>query len=45
MWLIASILMLSCTNEAEETAPKNITTKVVAVATGDPVNPVPPIKP
>lgn len=45
MFVIASILMFSCTDDTMETSPNNITEKVVAIKSGDPINPNPPIKP
>ncbi len=44
MYVIASIVMFSCTDDTTETNPNNITEKVVADDPGDQI-PTPPIKP
>jgi len=44
MFVIASIAMISCTEDTAETSPNNITEKVVADGSGDPI-PIPPPKP
>lgn len=44
MYVIASIAMISCTDDTAETSPKNITEKVVADDPGEPI-PIPPPKP
>lgn len=45
MYIIASIIMFSCTDDTAETNSSNITEKAVADDSGDPNNPLPPIKP
>lgn len=45
MYVIASIVMFSCTDDTAETSPKNSIEKVVADDPGDPIVPTPPIKP
>jgi hypothetical protein len=44
MYVIASIVMFSCTDDIAETSPNNITEKVVADDPNDPI-PIPPPKP
>ena len=44
MYIIASIVMISCTDDTAETISNNITEKVVADGSGDPI-PIPPPKP
>ena len=45
MYVIASIVMISCTDDTAETSPNTINEKVVADNSGDPVIPIPPTKP
>lgn len=45
MYVIASIIAISCTDDTAATSPNNSTEKVVADDPGDPIVPIPPIKP
>lgn len=44
MYVIASIFMISCTDDTAQTNSNNITEKAVADGSGDPI-PIPPPKP
>jgi hypothetical protein len=45
MYVIASIVQFSCTDDTAQTSSNTTTEKVVADDPGDPNNPIPPIKP
>ena len=45
MYVIASIVTISCTDDTPATSPNNSIEKVVADDPGDPIIPTPPIKP
>lgn len=45
MFVIASIVQFSCTDDTAPTSPNNSTEKVVDDDPGDPIIPTPPIKP
>ncbi len=45
MYVIASIVMFSCTDDTAGTTPNNHKVRVVADDPSDPNNPLPPIKP
>jgi len=45
MFVIASIVQFSCTDETAETSTNNITEKVVTDNPGDPISPTTPPRP
>lgn len=45
MFVIASLVQFSCTEDTAATSPNTISDKVVADDSGDPINPIPPTKP